>query len=96
MKIDDELISRLEKLARLQLSPEEKQALKKDFGNILEMVEKLQELEVDGIEPLVYLNEAVNRPRADEVAHQVDRMAALRNAPDQDGNSFRVPKVIDL
>ena len=95
MNIDDELISRLEKLARLRLSSQERAGLKADLNAILEMVEKLRELDVDDIAPLVYINDAVNRPRADEVAGQVDRAAALRNAPDHDGDFFRVPKVID-
>ncbi len=82
MQIDDQLISRLELLARLQLSDNEKARLK-------------TELDVSGVEPLVYLNEVINRPRADEVRNQVNRDAALRNAPDQDGTFFRVPKVID-
>ena len=96
MKIDDQLISRLENLARLQLSTTEKEGLKTDLTNILGMVEKLQELDVEDVEPLVYLNEAINRQREDVISNQVDRDAALRNPPDQDGHFFRVPKVIDL
>ena len=95
MQIDDQLISRLELLARLQLSDNEKARLKTDLNSILGMVEKLNDLDVSGVEPLVYLNEVINRPRADEVRNQVNRDAALRNAPDQDGTFFRVPKVID-
>ena len=96
MQIDDQLISRLELLARLQLSAAEKDRLKTDLNRILAMVEKLNDLDVEGVEPLVYLNEAINRPRPDEVGNQVSREDALRNAPDQDGTFFRVPKVIDL
>lgn len=96
MQIDDQLISRLELLARLQLSDAEKDQLKTDLNSILAMVEKLNDLDVEGVEPLVYLNEALNRPRADEVRNQVSREDALRNAPDQDETFFRVPKVIDL
>ena len=95
MQIDDQLISRLELLARLQLSDAEKEGLKTDLNSILAMVEKLNDLDVSGVEPLVYLNEAINRPRVDEVRNQVGRTEALRNAPDQDGTFFRVPKVID-
>lgn len=96
MQIDDQLISRLELLARLELSDAEKVRLKADLNNILGMVEKLNDLDVDGVEPLVYLNDAINRMREDQVANQVSREEALQNAPDQDGTFFRVPKVIDL
>jgi len=96
MQIDDQLISRLELLARLELSDAEKVRLKADLNNILGMVEKLNDLDVEGVEPLVYLNDAINRMREDQVANQVSREEALQNAPDQDGTFFRVPKVIDL
>ena len=96
MQIDDQLISRLELLARLELSDAEKVRLKADLNSILGMVEKLNDLDVEGVEPLVYLNDAINRMREDQVANQVSREEALQNAPDQNGTFFRVPKVIDL
>ena len=94
MQIDDALISHLEKLARLRLAPDERERLRGDLNNILAMVEKLQELDLDGVEPLTYISEAVNVLRPDQVQGQVSREEALRNAPDTDGVFFRVPKVI--
>ncbi|MEL6922403.1 MAG: Asp-tRNA(Asn)/Glu-tRNA(Gln) amidotransferase subunit GatC [Bacteroidota bacterium] len=94
MTVDKELISRLEHLARLELSAEEKQRIQHDLNEILKMVEKLNELDTDGVAPLVYLSEAENVAREDEVRHQVDRAAALKNAPQQDGTYIKVPKVI--
>lgn len=96
MDINQALISKLEQLARLELSAEEKESLRQDLNNILHLVEKLQEVDTEGVAPLVYLNEEQNTWRADEVTGQVSREAALRNAPDADGTFFRVPKVIDL
>jgi aspartyl-tRNA(Asn)/glutamyl-tRNA(Gln) amidotransferase subunit C len=96
MRIDDQLISRLENLARLQLSPTEREAILTDLDNILAMVEKLQELDVSEVAPLVYVNAGANRLRQDEIAGQVSQEEALRSAPDHDGVHFRVPKVIDL
>lgn len=96
MKIDEQLISRLEHLARLELSASEKASLMKDLNDILAMVEKMDELDTTGVEPLVYVNEAANELRADEIKNQVSRDKALRNAPKSDGVYFRVPKVIDL
>ena len=96
MKIDKELISKLEHLARLELSDEEAQALMGDLNNILAMVEKLQELDTDNIDPLVYINEEKNQLRADKVGEQLSAKDALKNAPDHDGVFFKVPKVIDL
>jgi aspartyl-tRNA(Asn)/glutamyl-tRNA(Gln) amidotransferase subunit C len=96
MTIDERLISRLEQLARLELSAEETSRLTVDLNNILTMVEKLQELDTTGVEPLVYINEEVNVLREDEVKNQVSQAEALENAPKSDGTYFRVPKVVDL
>lgn len=94
MKINESLILKLEQLARLQLSDTERSAIQGDLNRILEMVEKLEELDTEGVDPLTYVNEDVNVYREDAVRGQVDREAALKNAPDQDGAYFRVPKVI--
>lgn len=96
MQIDKLLISRLEELARLELSAEERESLRQDLNRILQMVEKLQELDLEEVEPLVHVGDEVNLWRRDVVQGQVSREAALRNAPDSDGVFFRVPKVIDL
>ena len=96
MKIDKKLISRLEHLARLELSDEENERLIGDLNEILQMVEKLQELDTENVDPLIYINEAVNVWREDQVKNQVPRQEALKNAPDQDGTYFKVAKVIDL
>ncbi len=95
MKIDKQLISKLENLARLKLSEDESKDLQTDLNAILEMVEKLQELDTEGVEPLVYINEEVNVFRKDKVENQVSQDEALRNAPDHDGSFFKVPKVIN-
>ena len=96
MTITGTLISRLEHLARLELSDAERHSLQTDLNNILAMVEKLQELDTDEVVPLVYLNEDVNVWREDKVQNQVEHEDALRNAPQQDGTFFMVPKVINL
>ena len=95
MKIDKLLISKLEHLARLEVAPKEEARLMNDLNNILAMVEKLNELDTKNVDPLVYINEEGNVWREDEVQHQLSREKALKNAPDQDGEFFKVPKVID-
>lgn len=96
MQIDKALILKLEKLSRLQLSEEERTRIQADLNNILGMVEKLQELDLSNVAPLVYINEEVNVLREDEVKNQVSREAALSNAPDSNEQYFKVAKVIDL
>jgi len=96
MQIDKKLILHLEHLARLELSDEERTQIMGDLNNILNMVEKLQELDTETVEPLIYINDEVNVLRADEVKHQLGREAALSNAPDRNEAFFKVPKVINL
>jgi aspartyl-tRNA(Asn)/glutamyl-tRNA(Gln) amidotransferase subunit C len=96
MKIDDALILRLENLSRLELSAAERTKMQGSLTNILTMVEQLNTLDTEGVEPLVYINEDVNVWREDVVNHQLTRQEALKNAPDSDGSFFKVPKVIDL
>ena len=95
MKIDEALILRLEELARLELSAEERKSLRDDLNAILAMVEKMREVDTDGVEPLTHMTETTNALRSDRVEGQVYRRKALGNAPDSDGKFFRVPKVID-
>jgi len=94
MKVDKHLISHLEHLARLQLSEEEQAQLQNDLNRILDMVGKLDTLDTEGVAPLVYVNEEVDTLRPDQIAGQLPRDLALRNAPQQDGKHFMVPKGI--
>ena len=94
MTIDRNLILKLEHLAKLELSEGERTRVTGDLNNILSMVEKLQEVDTSGVEPLVYINEEVNKLRKDEVKNQVSQEKALSNAPDEDGAYFKVPKVL--
>ncbi len=96
MQINKSLISKLEKLSRLELPETQKDKLAGDLSAILDMVEKLSELDTEGVKPLTYISDAVFIGREDQVKNQVDRDKALANAPDQDGKHFKLPKVIDL
>ncbi|MEO0731720.1 MAG: Asp-tRNA(Asn)/Glu-tRNA(Gln) amidotransferase subunit GatC [Bacteroidota bacterium] len=96
MTVDDQLISHLAKLSRLSPSPEQSARLQKDLAGILGMVEKLDELDLDAVQPLRYVTGVENVLRPDEAGDHLDREQALANAPDADtdGGFFRVPKVI--
>ena len=96
MKADRNLILKLENLARLELTDAEREKLQGSLSDILTMVEKLEELNTEGVEPLVYINEEVSILREDVVKNQLSQSDALKNAPDHNKKHFRVPKVIDL
>ena len=94
MKVDKETLEKVAHLARLSIKPEEKDQLLKDMGEILNWVEKLGEVDTEGVEPLTHMTQEVNVLRADKAEKSIERAEALKNAPDQDGNFFKVPKVL--
>lgn len=94
MEVNDELVDKLANLARLHFNDAEKQAIKNDLQRMIQFVEKLNELDTTGIEPLLHMGDGVNVLREDEVKGSIDRKEALVNAPLHDGVFFKVPKVI--
>jgi len=96
MTIDEALLSRLAKLSRLSPTPQQSARLQKDLVNIIGMVEKLDELDLEAVQPLRYVTGVENVLRPDESGNHVPRDQALDNAPDadKDGGFFRVPRVI--
>ncbi|MBI5368745.1 MAG: Asp-tRNA(Asn)/Glu-tRNA(Gln) amidotransferase subunit GatC [Planctomycetes bacterium] len=95
MQVDSALVHHVADLARLGLTPEDQERYIAEMGRILGYVEKLNELNVDGVEPLVHPFDARNVFRSDEVRPCPDREEALANAPDRSEMFFRVPKVIE-
>lgn len=93
-KITDEKIDQLAHLARLEFDETGKQKIKSDLENILVLCEKLNEIDTEGIEPLIYLTNTTNNVREDIVDSTITRQEALKNAPKKDSDYFRVPKVI--
>jgi aspartyl-tRNA(Asn)/glutamyl-tRNA(Gln) amidotransferase subunit C len=94
MKVDDQLVDKISDLARLEFLGEEKEQIKKDLQQILGFVEKLNEVDLDQIEPLVYITDEVNILRDDVAEEHVSKEQALRNVPLRDSDYIKVPKVI--
>jgi aspartyl-tRNA(Asn)/glutamyl-tRNA(Gln) amidotransferase subunit C len=94
MEVNDQLIEQLAELAKLEFSAEEKSGIKSDLQRMISFVEKLQEIDTTGVEPLLHMSQATNVYREDILSGSVDRSTGLLNAPDSDGIYFRVPQVI--
>ncbi len=94
MEVTDQLVDKLAHLSRLSFNDTEKADVKKDLQSMIAFVEKLNELDTTGIEPLLHMGDAVNVLRADEIKGSISREEALLNAPIKDGQFFKVPKVI--
>ncbi|MFB6291134.1 MAG: Asp-tRNA(Asn)/Glu-tRNA(Gln) amidotransferase subunit GatC [Candidatus Bipolaricaulia bacterium] len=93
--IDKETVKHVEDLAELSLTESEREELTEDLAGILDYVDKLSELDTEGVEPLRHILEVKNVMREDEKRETLDPEEVFRNAPARDGNFFQVPPVID-
>lgn len=94
MEVNDAMVDKLANLARLKFDESEKEAIKNDLQKMIQFVEKLNELDTTGVEPLLHMSSNVNVLRADEVKGSINREEGLKNATVHDKFFFKVPKVI--
>jgi aspartyl-tRNA(Asn)/glutamyl-tRNA(Gln) amidotransferase subunit C len=95
MKIDDKLIDYIAELSRLELSDAEKTARRDDLSDILDYMEKLNELDTTGLPEMTHPFDAVNRFRDDVVTNGDRRSEMLQNAPEAKGDYFKVFKTVE-
>ena len=95
MKITDELIDYIGELSRLELSADEKESAKKDLTDILNYMDKLNELDTTGAKEMTHPFDEANRFRKDDVLNDDQRELLLKNAPDAKGDYFKVFKTVE-
>ena len=95
MKITSEEIRHVAILARLDLTPDEQERLTGQLGRILEYMDKLNELDTAGVEPMSHAVDAVNVLRPDRAVNQPQTEALLSNAPAREDDFLSVPKIIE-
>ena len=95
MKIDRELLDKMAHLARLEFDEKDAEKMMSDMTNIVSWMEKLNEIDTTGVEPLTTMSHEINVLREDEVRNQLPPEEVLKNAPKKDPQYFRVPKVIE-
>jgi aspartyl-tRNA(Asn)/glutamyl-tRNA(Gln) amidotransferase subunit C len=93
--IDQAQVHKVAHLARLELTPEEEVQFTAQLGDILAYVEQLGELDVRDVAPTTRAIDVSNITRRDDLKAWGDRDAILSNAPDQDGDFFKVPKIME-
>ena len=93
--ISDETIDYVGILAKLELSPEEKEEAKKDMGRMLDYVDMLNELDTSGVEPMSHVFPVNNVLREDVVTNGDGSEATLANAPECNESGFIVPKTVE-
>lgn len=93
--ISDETIEYVGILAKLELSQEEKESAKKDMGEMLDYIDKLNELDTTGVEPMSHVFPVNNVFREDVVENGDDSENMLKNAPEVKDGSYQVPKTVE-
>jgi aspartyl-tRNA(Asn)/glutamyl-tRNA(Gln) amidotransferase subunit C len=94
MEVNDLLVENLAKLARLRFDEQEKSEIRADLQQMISFIEKLNEVNTEGVQPLLHMSTNTNILREDIVSGSISREEGFKNAPDADGTFFKVPKVI--
>ncbi|MHC4345330.1 MAG: Asp-tRNA(Asn)/Glu-tRNA(Gln) amidotransferase subunit GatC [Planctomycetota bacterium] len=94
-KIEAEQVRKVAKLSRLELTEAEVEEFSGQLSAILEYMEKMNELDTSNVEPLAHCLPVSNVFREDVVRKSLGTEKALANAPDRDGDFFKVPKILD-
>ena len=95
MSIDIDTARKVAKLARIKVEDEALPALANEFNNILGFIEQLNEVDVEGVEPMTSVTPMRLKRRVDEVTDGGQQDKVLKNAPDAREGFFAVPKVVE-
>lgn len=95
MKIDIKVIEKLSALSKLKFNEKETNLISYDLSKMLDFINKLKEVNTDGVEPLIHINEEINNWREDQLDEMLSQTEALENSPSKDGTYFKIPKVLD-
>jgi aspartyl-tRNA(Asn)/glutamyl-tRNA(Gln) amidotransferase subunit C len=92
-RLTNEEVMKVGKLARLEIAPEELDSLATHFNTILDYFSKLEELDLDGVDPFTMEDTQPMRLREDEVRTYDNREGILEQSPSREGDFIRVPKI---
>ena len=95
MKVNNKLVEHLAHLSRLDFDDDSKEKMKFDFEKMLDFVAKLEKVDTANVEPLSYMSSELNVLREDKVEQVLTQEQALKNAPVNDTDYIRIPKVIE-
>ncbi|GIP24381.1 MULTISPECIES: Asp-tRNA(Asn)/Glu-tRNA(Gln) amidotransferase subunit GatC [Paenibacillus] len=95
MSITTKDVEHVARLARLNLTPEEKETFTDQLSAILQYAEKLNELDTDGVEPTTHVLHLSNVMRDDVVKESLPAEKVFLNAPDEEDGQFKVPAVLE-
>ncbi len=94
MEVTDSMIDKLATLARLRFNEEEKESIKSDLQKMITFVQKMDEVDTTGVEPLQHMSGGSNVWREDQINGSCNQEDALKNASTHNDDFFLVPKII--
>ncbi len=86
-------VEHVAKLARLELTEEEKELYTKQLGDVLKYVDQMNEVDTSDVKPMAQVIDFVNVMREDVVTHDISKEELMKNAPEEENGFFRVPKI---
>ena len=86
-------VEHVAKLARLELTEDEKELYTKQLGDVLQYVNQMNEVDTSNIEPMTQVVDFVNVMREDKVVYEQTKEELMKNAPDEEDGFFKVPKI---
>lgn len=86
-------VEHVAKLARLELTEDEKVKFTKQLGDVLKYVEQMNEVDTTDVQPMAHAFDMVNVMREDEVVSEQTKDELMKNAPEEEDGFFRVPKI---
>ncbi len=95
MKLSTKEVEYVARLARLEVTDKETEKFTAQLNDILGYIDKLNEIDTTGVEPMTHAIAVTNAFREDKIVDSIGTEKSLSNAPDGRGEFFRVPKVID-
>ena len=95
MKISEGTVDHIAHLARLEFEGDKKATIREDMEKIISFIEKLQEIDTENVEPLIFMTNESNNLREDDPVVSLTQEDVLKNAPKKDSDYFRIPKVLD-
>ena len=94
MEVNNKLIQDIAKLSKLKFDDSAEEKMKADLEKMLAFVDKLNEIDTEGVNPLIYMSEEINVLREDKISENTSQEDALKNAPEKDSDYFKVPTVL--
>ena len=93
--INQEQLQKIAHLARLEMPESAEKEMMDSMNSVLNWMEELNEINTDNVKPLIHMSLEINALREDKVIPNISREQGLKNAPKQDGQYFRVPKMME-